>query len=224
MNMIDTSQKPRLKHLAAPTKPQRVNRGYSKFVRRMRLILPMTAVAIAGLVMTWSQVENTVQAVPKKEEVVPESAGRNELINPKFESLDDSQNPYSITAARAVQSATDPDSINLENPQAEMTLESGAKLTGAATSGAYNQKAEKLALDGGVKLTYPDYVLTTEKMLVDMSVKGAWADTPVHINGAAGTLDSSGLHADMSANQLIFTGPVKLILNDAGSLSALPQN
>lgn len=190
-------------------------KGYSVFVRLMRLALPMLAVGIIGLLLSWPRVEETLAPIPK-EAVVPQAVGKNELVNPRFESTDEKSQPFTITAKRAVQSARDPSVVLLENPMADITLTGGTWMAAEAERGAYRQNADRLLLQGEVKLFHDKgYEVITEKLLLNLKNREAWSDEPVYGQGPAGTLKATGMQAHAETEQLIFTGPVKLTLNRA---------
>lgn len=190
-------------------------KGYTRFVRIMRLALPLVAIGIIGLLLSWPRVEKTLAPIPAQA-VVPKTVGKNELVNPRFQSTDENSQPFSITAKRAVQSARDPSVVLLEDPTADITLKNGTWLAAEAQRGAYRQNADRLLLQGKVKLFHDQgYEMQTEKLLVNLKSREAWSDEPVYGQGPAGTLQASGMQAMADADQLIFTGPVKLVLNRA---------
>lgn len=213
MSEHSTDKPNRLAQLETPAKQTHVGKGYTRFVRMMRLFLPLAAVGLAGIVMSWPDIEDTFEAIPQ-EDILPQHIGQNELINPRFKSRDDKSQPYEITADRAFQSAKDVNVVLLEQPEADITLSDGTYLSARAEKGVYRQKAENLILDGEVTLFHDEgYEMTTARMLINMKNRKAISDRPVSGHGPAGTIQASGLQADSGANSLIFTGPAKLVLN-----------
>ncbi len=189
-------------------------KGYTTFVHIMRLALPMVAIGIIGLLLSWPRVEETMAPIPEQAAGMPQTVGKNELVNPRFESMDDKKQPFTITAQRAVQSDNDPSVVLLESPVADITLTGGTWLAAEAERGAYRQNADRLLLQGKVRLYHDEgYEVTTRKLLVNLKSRQAWSDEPVFGQGPAGTLQATGLQAHAATGQLIFTGPVKLVLN-----------
>lgn len=187
-------------------------KGYTRFVRTMRLLLPLVAVGIVGIVVSWPRVEERMTAPPA---IAPQeqTVGQNELINPRFESQDSEAQPYTITATRAIQSSANPDIVFLEMPVGDISLSDGARLEAEALKGAFDQKAQTLNLEGKVTLFHDKgYEMVTEKLRVDMGPRTAWSDTAIAGEGPAGTLAASGVKADMQNGVVIFTGPVTLTL------------
>ncbi|MBU0800482.1 MAG: LPS export ABC transporter periplasmic protein LptC [Alphaproteobacteria bacterium] len=189
--------------------------GYSRFVRAMRLLLPLVAVGIVGLVVSWPRVEERMTPPP---EMTPstQTVGQNELINPRFESEDRENQPFTVTAARAVQSSDNPDVVFLEKPVGDINLSDGSWVAAEAVKGAFDQRAETLTLEGHVKLFHDEgYEIVTEKLRVEMGARTAWSDTEINGHGPAGKLKATGVKADMAKGEIIFTGPAKLTLNQS---------
>ena len=211
----NTEQKDRLSKLVSPSRRRQANAAYTRFVRVMRLALPLAAIGIAGLVMSWPRLEETMEKVPQQS-AIPQTAAKNELIEPRFESADDKDQPFSMTAKRALQSARDPDVVLLDGPKADITLKDGTWIAAESDKGAYRQKAESLLLEGNVRLFYDEgYEVKTEKLLVNMKENKAWSDLPIIGQGPAGTIEATGVQAEGTTGKLVFTGPAKLVLNQA---------
>src|SRR5688500_18169303 len=104
---------------------------YSLVVRWMRLVLPLIALCVIGVLIAWPRMEEAMMPVARQASSMPAPA-KNEVLNPRFESLDNSNQPFVVTAARALQDLKDPDLVLLQKPAAEITLTSGRKLAGRA--------------------------------------------------------------------------------------------
>lgn len=200
------------RHHATGARP--LTRGYSRFIRRMRLFLPLLALVIAVLVMVGMNKQTPLVAPVPKTESNPPGFGKNELLNPRFESLDDKRQPFTITAARAIQGEKEENLLLLENPLADMLLNSGNWVAIEAKNGAYRQDTGRLLLRGDVKL-YHDagYQMETQELDMDLEASQAWSNVTVTAQGPDGTLTAAGLKADNKKGRVIFTGPAKLTLN-----------
>lgn len=187
-------------------------RTYTRIVRWMRLLLPLIALCVVGVLIAWPRMEEAMAPVAREAAAVP-AAARNEVLNPRYESLDNSGQPFVITADRAVQSLKDPDLVLLDRPAASLTLGNGRVLSGRAENGTYRQAEEQLWLEGDVRLSQDDgYEMTMEKLLISLKTQQAWSDRPVSGQGPAGTLAASGVQLDNGNGKLIFTGPARLVL------------
>lgn len=185
---------------------------YSRFVRGMRIFLPLVALGIIGFLMAWPRVNESFESVPK-DLLLSQAVGKNELIKPRFESEDSKHQPFTVTADRAVQNKDNPDEIQLEQPQADMILTDGTWIAAQAREGLYHQDSENLMLQGAVKLFHDQgYEVVTEQLFVDVKKDTAWTNQPVSGHGPAGTLEATGMRAQTDTGLLVFTGPAKLVL------------
>ncbi len=195
-------------------------KNYTRFVRGMRIFLPLVAVSVIGMVMAWPRVQNTMAPIKQEAaEAAKPAVGKNELMNPTFNGVDERNEPYTVSAAHAVQSLNDRDVILLDHPTGEIVLTDGHKVDGKAAKGTYAQKDGRLMLEGDVTLHDDEgYVFTTSKILLNGHTHEAWSDQPVQGNGPAGTLAASGMQGYSDKKILIFTGPAKLVLNHVKGL------
>lgn len=196
-----------------------INRKYSSFVKSLRFILPLIAVAMTVVVFTWDEAGRRVEPM-KKEELMPSSENiQNELLKPVFNSIDDKNQPYTVTADRAVQDRDNPDLVRLEKPVGKVDMDTGEKIDANAAHGLYQQKAQKLNLEGDVNLIHSNgYTLKTEELRVDLATHKAYSGRDVRVEGPGGTIDATGLEGDSTTGALIFTGPAKVILYSDGQL------
>lgn len=211
-NLVDTRDNlTRLLNLGRRKRP-RVSRLYSLVVYYLRFVLPVIALAIIAIVMAWPKMDSEFTAIQKKD-IIPQNVGRNELINPHFESATEDQNPYVITAARAVQDMDDQSIILLEAPVADVTLKNGRTMNAKSTNGVYRQNEKILILDGSVRIVNETgFTLQSEKMNISVDDKITWTDTAVHGFGPSGTLEAKAMNANNATGIVIFTGPAKLVL------------
>lgn len=212
---------------AGPGRPQRLTRldsggamrrvdpRYTRFVRVMRLALPLLALAIVVIVVAWPNMDR-VPAMAIEDKKNERQAGSNELVNPRYESEDDKGQPYVVTAIRAVQSAQDSDVVLLEKPHGASTMLNGTRIEAEAERGAYRQKARRLMLEGHVIVTQSQgYRFDTGRLMIDIEARKSWTDVPVSGDGPAGRLNATGMQATEDDGVLIFTGPAKLILKQS---------
>ena len=199
-----------------PTARKIYNQSYSKFVRWMRLVLPLMALVIVAMLFTWTGMEEEI-AIPLQQQAAQQKdIGKNELLNPRFESTDENKQPYTVTAKRAIQSEEDEKLVILERPVADMLLNTGNWIAVEADKGAYHQETQKLFLEGHVRLFHDEgYQMETAKLHVDVAKNLAWSDNDVYGQGPAGTLEAKGLKADNETGRVVFVGPARLVLNSA---------
>ncbi|MCE7886775.1 MAG: LPS export ABC transporter periplasmic protein LptC [Alphaproteobacteria bacterium PRO2] len=192
------------------------NPKWSRFVRRMRLILPVIALALFAVVFVWSDVQrnNILPSIDAAK--MPTVIGQNELVNPRFESVDEDNQPFTITAKRAVQNKSDEQLVMLDEPLGDMKLNSGEKIAVRADRGSFRQDSKILLLRGKVRLDHDKgYRLETEELDIDLMQNTALSKVDVAGSGPDGTLQAKGLEGQSENGRLIFNGPAKLILTNA---------
>lgn len=189
---------------------------YTKFVKAMRWALPALAVVIIAVVMAWPKMETAITPVtPQDVSSNQQPVSQNELINPRFEGADSANNPYVLTATRAVQSQNNPDILLLDAPIGDIDLANQDKIKITAIKGSYRQAAGVLFLEGDVKVKHSTgYDLDTTRLMIDTKARETRTDQPVTILGPAGTLNASGMDGRNADGILVFTGPATLILKE----------
>lgn len=196
---------------------QNINKGYSSFIRKVQFALPVMALLLIGLIIGWNNFEGDKIVPIKEEDVQPQvkqEIGKNELVNPRFESMDEKGQPFVITADKAIQEDGDKGEMLLENPKGSMDLKNGKTVTLSALKGAYNQIEEYLDLNENVVLTHSEgYDLKTRILHIDLKVNKAWSEQPVRVTGPQGEINALGMTATSSDEKIIFKGPAKMLVH-----------
>lgn len=191
----------------------RVSSGYSRFVRFMRLALPLAAVGILAYVFTRSDVTEQLITPVSEENASEQRISQNELLNPRFESMDRESQPYEIVAERAVQGEKNKDLIMLEKPRGKMTMKDGVVVTMESNTGAYRQDSKRFFLQGEVVLNHAQgYTLKSEEAHIDLQKNYAWSEKDVKGQGPEISIDARGVKANADTGEIVFTGPATLIL------------
>ncbi len=197
----------------SPNETRNINAGYSKFVKSLKITLPLLALAIIAALFTGNML-NDKQIIPTQNSNTKTAAtiGKNELLTPRFDSVDAKNQPFIITADRALQD-TDNDQIQLEKPKGTLELNNGKTLTITALDGTYHQENQKVFLKNDVRLTQNDgYEFTTQTLDIDMKANTAHTDKAVQGGGPLGKIKAQGMDANNDTETLIFQGPATLLI------------
>ena len=198
------------------TTQQNINKNYSRFIRRVQFSLPLLALLLIALIIGWDNFEDDKIVPIKQEDVQPQmkrEIGKNELINPHFESVDDKGQPFTITATRALQENDEKGEMLLESPKGTMNLNTGKTVTLSADKGAYHQIEQYLDLNDNVILSYSEgYNLKTRILHIDLKDNKAWSKQPIRVTGPQGEINALGMTASSKDKNIIFTGPAKMTL------------
>jgi lipopolysaccharide export system protein LptC len=206
----------RLDELNVDRRHTSVNRGYTRFVKSMRFVLPILAVILTVVVITWPDMEDKIVII-QKDDLIPTSEsdiGENELLSPNFQTTDAQSQPVNVTANRALQNQENPNLVKLESPIADLKMKDGSAVNIKAIDGTYEQDTEKLFLQNDVKINHESgYELQAEELRINMKTREAFSDKDVRIQGPDAQIEATGLEGNVDEGVLIFKGPATLTIS-----------
>jgi lipopolysaccharide export system protein LptC len=199
----------------APARPRRrPGHGYTRFVMVMKVALPMLAAGLVVLLAVWSQFNlQETRFTLGVTELAPEQIESLNMVNARFDGIDEKNRPYSVTAELVMQEGENADTIELTEPKADITLESGAWIALTAESGNFQRRAEILDLTGGVSLFHDrGFEMHTESAQVNLAEGVASGDAPVVGQGPAGELEAEGFRVSDDGKRILFDGHARLVI------------
>jgi lipopolysaccharide export system protein LptC len=212
---------PRRAAPAPPKKPPRLSGrdAHSVFVSLLKLLLPAVAVGLILLVVVWPQVQQDDSrfrvGVSK---LAPEQAENLNMINARFEGVDDQDRPFTVTADVATQRQGQPNLIELQLPKADMTMKDGAWVALTARQGLYRRDSKVLELSGEVSLFHDrGFELRTSAARIDLEAGVASGDRPVQGHGPSGRLEAEGFRMGQNGERILFTGNSRMVLYGGGA-------
>lgn len=162
-------------------------RGYSRFVSMAKFGLAGSALALVALLAAWP----TLKEIPQPR--IGVERGQPEISRPRFISSDDANQPYSVTATRAQELTDQPNIVSLEQPEAEMTENTGAWVTLRGDRGWYDRKTGILKMNGHVRILRDDgSELRTEEAFMLVRDGTAWGDVYTEGQGPQGEIKAQG--------------------------------
>jgi lipopolysaccharide export system protein LptC len=207
------SQRPR--RVADTTRlrpPARVGRRHVAVAVAKRL-LPLVALGLLSLVALWPEYRGEQYTHLYDHGVIDPVSG--ELTDVRYNGVDQSDRPYTVTATAAHQVSSE--RIDLVEPKADITLESGSWLMAQSRQGVYVQHDNVLDLSGNVVLYRDDgLTMVTDVATMDLKAGAASSAAKVHAEGPLGTLDAQGFSVSDNGTVIQFAGPGRLVLNGAG--------
>ncbi len=185
------------------------SRFYSRVVGFLRWTLPLAVLVVLVVLVGWPILQTKSLTA-----IVAEAIPNLVVENLHLTGIDASNQPYSLTAARALQALKSKSLIDLEKPQGEITLNNGAWLAGKAELGRFDQQGQRLWLGGNVQLFHNEgYQFTTSEAQVDMAKNIAWGDKPILIEGSFGEIKGEGFRVLERGNVVVVTGHSRALLN-----------
>ncbi len=198
--------------------PKNVSGGYTKFVKILRVVFPLIALVIIGVLIFSSDKEPP--ALPVEEIEAPVLPGgkpvidKNELVKPEFESQTKDGKTYRITADNATQELRQPDLILLDQPRG--TLEADPyPVKISANDGTYDQKTQFMTLNQNVVISQEETgrieLITLE---ADMERGEMFSPHTVKAQGTYGTLEAASMKITENGNKIVLNGPATLIMTE----------
>jgi lipopolysaccharide export system protein LptC len=199
-------------------------RHYSRFVALMKVALPAIAVALIGTVALWPQLRNFGEGgfTLSFADMGRQATGSQRLVNARYYGTDDDDQPFTITADLAEETAPGSARLRLDNPKADITLEDGSWVMLGADEGVYGEDTDVLRLSGAVNLFHDaGYELHTTAATINIVAGTASGDRPVRGQGPFGELTAEGFRLADTGRRIEFTGRARLVLRP--NAGAAPQ-
>lgn len=188
------------------------------FVRFMKFVLPVGAVALVGLIAAWPQLSKrdgrfglTFSSVNTEEMALV-------MNNPRYRGSDNQGQPFVITADRATQDPDDAKQVTLDRVAADITLSSGAWVSLSANSGLFNNATQLLTLHGDINV-YSDrgYEFHGINAEVDLTTGVIASDDKVWGHAALGSIRANGMRVYDRGKAIVFINGVKTTLYPRGA-------
>lgn len=189
---------------------------YSRFVKVMRIALPVTAVGVVAVLFLWPQLRglDTGFILPDVREVQLEGDGRVRLDSPRYVGRSDEGDAYRVEAGSARVDPISPRRIELERMHADLPGSDGGRdFAVHASQALYDRDAETLDLDGDVRVRTNDgYELRTQAAKVDVARGAVATSTPVDGEGPRGSIVADRMDIENRGAVIRFEGKVRAVL------------
>jgi len=142
---------------------------YSNFLRFIRTAIILVVLGVVGFLFLWprlSQVE-TQPLTQRDVAALRQAETENTLLNPVFNSRDSRNQPFTVTAAEAIQNRESTHVVALKTPTAKFYDDRNEPISVTATSGTYNQDTRALQLDQNITLSLSQGVITGDQLLIN---------------------------------------------------------
>jgi lipopolysaccharide export system protein LptC len=187
---------------------------YSRLLGLAKIVLPGTGLAILAVALLWQDIMPQAVSGRALPQLGLEALRRHEMSAPKFVGADEKNRPYQVEAKSARLAHAKSDTVILEQPKANITLESGNWVAVTSRDGEFNQKTRIITLTGDVQVFHDaNYTFKTERATFDTAKNRAWGDRPVFATGPKGTIESTGFRIEDKGQTIIFVGKTKVLLH-----------
>lgn len=163
------------------------------------VVLPMTVPKEAAMRLAFSNISTGDTDKPA-------------MINPRFEGLNEDNQPFTVMAKRAIQ--RNDELIDLENLQADLGLSGGTRWVNmTARTGVYDRSLKYLWLRNDVNLFFDDGTeVHTEECDIDISRGIAQGVNEVTMTNPTATLRADRYRIEQKHKRAFFTGNVRMVL------------
>lgn len=178
-------------------------RKRSERVQRLRRILPIIILLIAGSAVTWVVFRSVMSGVERR----ANESRELRLDNPMFHGQDAQGRSFRIGAEGAIR-APDNNQYRLVKPLLELNL-GGQKITKlTADGGTYNEGARKVIIGPNVRISDggSGFTLETPEAVIDTQTGIVTGDKGVHGNGPLGTIQASAYAIHDQGRRVEFKG------------------
>ena len=191
---------------------KRMSPRHSWFVGAMKILLPLTAAALIGLIVAWPDESKDAAGFQFSfASIIPGDPGAPGMSKARYVGTDVDGQPFIITADTVTPDIENPSNFLLTTLQADMEFDDGSWMSLMAPTGVYDRQAQILQLPGEVDIfSDQGFELHTTEARVDLARSIAEGNKPVQASGPLGVLEANGFRIVQRSERLYFTGGVKL--------------
>lgn len=203
------------RRLAGARRRIRASSRYTRVVAWLRVVLPLTALVLIGVVALWPHLSggygSIIMPMIADGEVVSTDAMR--MHKPRYVGRTASAEPYTVTAETATVDPGDPDRIYLDHLDADIATAGRRDIRVVALSGLFHRASDQLDMDGGIELRTSDgYRFETESARVDFDRGRVVGREPIAGTGPTGDLEADRFEIREGGTVLHFEGRVKVTI------------
>ena len=185
----------------------------STFVRTMKVMLPLLAFAILGLVLIWPQLRSRSEGFRLSFANVAPADGGITMQKARYRGTDRNNRPYLVTADVATQEGGAVRQVALDRVAGDITMGDNSWLSLTANTGLFNQDAQTLWLQGDINVFsdrgYEFHGLTAD---IDLKAGTMATDDKVWGHGPLGQINANAMRVYERGDRVVFTNGVKTLL------------
>ncbi len=186
---------------------------HSGRVRVLKVLLPILAVCTCGLYIAPSKWKFEMAGNEVVLDAVDVSSGDLKMTNPRIKGQNKTQGKYDVRAVSATQTIADPDTLNLNEIDADVINASGETTTLKAPGGIYRSKLEEMNFNQGVVIERSSGLIARLKSASAYFAKNlVISKEPVEVLLRESVIRANALDLYTDRSNAVFTGNVSVHL------------
>ena len=193
-------------------------KSYNRFVRFLRTTMLVVAILMGGTLFLWPQIYRYYQFFDSMAEKasLSDSKASIDMTSVTYFSEDKKGQPFKITSDSVLETDIKNKIVRLENPKAEMHLNSGLIVYGVSPYGLFYENDEKLHLEDTVTLTLSDgHVMDTSDVWIDSLKKTIQTPQNTTSNGPKMSSVSQGFIIFDNGDKMDLWGKSEVVFKNA---------
>ncbi len=185
---------------------------HTKRVGWLKYLLPITAFVIISSIAAALMLRPTIPVNISVGKIGLEE-GKLVMNNPKLNGFDPKKRPFSVEAARAIQSVEDPTKVEMEKIIAKLPMEEGLFANVNAGNGSYDATAKTLELGGGVDVVTTDGMkIKMQDAYIDMKAGTLNTHRSINFTSEKASISSQSLEIFDNGDRIVFDTNVRLTI------------
>ncbi len=189
--------------------------GYSRLLLRLKLALPLAALALLSTLFFVTETLDPDAAIPYADVDVARILEEQGITNPSLGSVTANGVAVSLAARRI---RTDPSraTLSAEALTAALDMPDGSRIDIVSPSGTVDTGTREVTLQGGVRIESTNgYVVTTDRLVTSLRDASAASEGRVMATGPAGEISAGSMALvqpeSADGHQLVFQDGVRLV-------------
>ena len=182
----------------------------------MRVVFPVLAGGLLLSLLIWPQIQKKTDLISGalRQAIAPNvSKAQIDMQKVQFYSEDKKGQPFVVFSDKILEIDPNQRLVQLDAPEAEMTLNSGIKIDATSPVALFYQNTDIVFFKETVNLkTDNGYVANTSEVTVDYKNQRAYSSKYLTLRGEKADLDAEGFYMRQNGQEFDFIGPAKLVL------------
>lgn len=192
-------------------------RHHSQLVVSLKVLFPSLAAVMIGLVIIWPQMKK------QQEEAVSLLASETEqmnmpsdqvMVNPRFFTVDETGEPFNLTADSAYELPGDTRRVQMESLKADLLKHNDRWIAVDAQTGVYSQAEDTMELLDQVNLyTQTGEEIETTQALINLKNRDIFGNREVFLRSSSGHARAEGFSVTQNGTVIKLTGKTHVVFS-----------